>query len=41
MIEQPLLINFVKLADVKLKAKAIVDILEWSPSEKVDSELKI
>ncbi|XP_035704759.1 beta,beta-carotene 15,15'-dioxygenase isoform X2 [Folsomia candida] len=34
MIEQPLLINFVKLADVKLKAKAIVDILEWSPSEK-------
>jgi hypothetical protein len=36
MIEQPLLINIVKLADVKLKQKAMKEILEWSPNEKVN-----
>lgn len=35
MIEQPLLLNIMKLADVKLKAKAIRDVLEWCPTEKV------
>lgn len=34
MIEQPLLINLMKLADVKLKNKSIKEILEWTPEEK-------
>jgi hypothetical protein len=35
MIEQPLLMNIMKLADCKLKAKAVREIMEWCPEEKV------
>lgn len=35
LIEQPLLMNVVKLADSKMKGKAIRDVMEWCPSEKV------
>jgi beta,beta-carotene 9',10'-dioxygenase len=34
-MEQPLLINCVKLAQIGIKGKALRDTFEWTPSEKV------
>ncbi|ODM91951.1 Beta,beta-carotene 9',10'-oxygenase [Orchesella cincta] len=34
LIEQPLLMNVVKLAEAKMKGKAIRDVMEWCPTEK-------
>jgi hypothetical protein len=34
-IEQPLLINCVKLAQIGIKSKSLGEALEWDPAEKV------
>lgn len=34
-MEQPLLINCMKLAQIGIKGKALKDTFEWTPAEKV------